>query len=63
MGCEEFSVYLEHVPGLFLLLGSRDPKEPVVEIHNPKFLFPEECLPIGVRALCEIALHYLKTAY
>ena len=63
MGCEEFSVYLEHVPGLFLLLGSRDPKEPIIEIHNPKFLFPEECLPIGVRALCEIALNYSKTAY
>ncbi|PKL02796.1 MAG: amidohydrolase, partial [Synergistetes bacterium HGW-Synergistetes-2] len=63
MGCEEFSVYLEHVPGLFLLLGSRDPKGPAVEIHNPKFLFPEECLPIGVRALCEIALNYSKTVY
>lgn len=63
MGCEEFSVFLEHVPGLFLLLGSRDPKGPVVEIHNPKFLFPEECLPIGVRALCEIALSYSKTEY
>lgn len=60
MGCEEFSVYLDYVPGIFLLIGSQDPTEPLVEIHNPKFLFPEECLTIGVRALCEIALNYLK---
>ncbi len=33
------------------------------EIHNPKFLFPEECLTIGVKALCEIALHYSKTEH
>lgn len=59
MGCEEFSVYLEHVPGAFMLIGSQAPEEPLIEIHNPKFLFPQECLPIGVRALCEIALEYL----
>lgn len=63
MGCEEFSVYLDHVPGIFMLIGSQDPNEPVIEIHNPKFLFPEECLTIGVKALCEIALNYSKTEH
>ncbi len=61
MGCEEFSIYLEHVPGLFLFIGSSDADQPMIEIHNPRFLFPEECLPVGVRALCEIALEYLNT--
>lgn len=63
MGCEEFSVYLDYVPGIFMLIGSQDSDAPLIEIHNPKFLFPEECLTIGVRALCEIALNYTKTQY
>lgn len=63
MGCEEFSVYLDHVPGLFMFIGSSEIDQPMIEIHNPKFLFPEECLPIGVRALCEIALNYSKTEH
>lgn len=63
MGCEEFSVYQDHVPGIFMLIGAQEPGKPVIEIHNPKFLFPEECLPVGVRALCEIALDYLDTAH
>lgn len=61
MGCEEFSVFLEHVPGIFMLIGSREPGQPVVEIHNPRFLFPLECLPAGVRALCETALEFTCT--
>lgn len=61
MGCEEFSVYQEYVPGLFLFIGSSEADKPVVELHNPQFLFPEECLTVGVRALCEIALSYFKT--
>lgn len=60
MGCEEFSVYLDYVPGLFLFIGSSEAGQPITELHNPRFLFPEECLPIGVRALCAIALDYLK---
>lgn len=63
MGCEEFSVYLDSVPGVFLFIGSSEADKPVTEIHNPGFLFPEECLPIGTRALCEIALDYLDTEH
>lgn len=63
MGCEEFSVYQEHIPGLFMFIGSSEADKPIIEIHNPKFLFPEECLSIGVRALCEIALNYSKTKH
>lgn len=63
MGCEEFSVYQEYVPGLFIFIGSSEKDRPIIEIHNPNFLFPEECLPIGVRALCEIALNYFKTEH
>lgn len=60
MGCEEFSVFLEHVPGLFLFMGSTEPGAPIVEIHNPRFLFPEASIPPGVRALVEIACAYLN---
>ncbi len=63
LGCEEFSVYLDYVPGLFMFIGSSTESDPVIEIHNPRFLFPQECLPIGVRALCEIALAYLDVKH
>ncbi len=63
MGCEEFSVYLDYVPGLFMFIGSTEADKPIIEIHNPKFLFPEDCLPVGARALCEIALDYLNTKH
>lgn len=61
MGCEEFSVYLEHVPGIFLFIGSTEAGQPLTELHKPDFLFPESCIPIGVQALYDIAYDYLTS--
>ena len=58
MGCEEFSLYQELVPGLFIFIGNDKPGEEVVPIHSPHYVFNDEILENGVRALCEISLWY-----
>jgi metal-dependent amidase/aminoacylase/carboxypeptidase family protein len=50
MGAEDFSRYLERVPGAFLFLGvGRQGKEQ--RLHSPEFLPPEGSLEIGAAAL------------
>ena len=63
MGCEEFSLYQQEVPGLFLIIGNDQPGQDVVPIHAPDYIFNDNILPVGVRALCEIALSYTGTAH
>ncbi|HEX6181257.1 MAG TPA: M20 family metallopeptidase [Chitinophagaceae bacterium] len=58
MGCEEFSLYQEQVPGLFMFIGNDKPGEEIIPIHSPHYVFNDEILENGVRALSEIALWY-----
>ncbi len=55
---EDFSYFANEVPGVFLWLGTRDPKTPLAEAapnHSPRFLVDESALAVGVRALAELA--------
>ncbi len=58
MGCEEFSLFQEQVPGLFIFIGNDRPGKEIVPIHSPHFDFNDAIIENGVRALCEIALWY-----
>ncbi len=58
MGCEEFALFQQEIPGLFLFLGKDKQGEPIVPIHDPKYIFSDETLTIGVKALCEIVLNF-----
>lgn len=51
MGAEDFSRYLERVPGSFLFLGTGRPGTPPAELHNARFAPPDEALAIGAAAL------------
>lgn len=62
MGCEEFSLYQQQIPGIFLFIGNDIPGREVVPIHSPYYIFNDEILTGGVKALCEIALSYTGTA-
>ncbi|MFC5703877.1 M20 family metallopeptidase [Cohnella faecalis] len=55
---EDFSVYLESVPGCFFWLGSgpSDRAEDAYGLHHPKFDIQEEALAVGSAALASIAL-------
>lgn len=56
MGCEEFALFQQEIPGLFIFLGKDKEGAPIIPIHDPKYIFNDEILTIGVKALCEIAL-------
>jgi amidohydrolase len=59
---EDFSVYQKRVPGIFFFLGITpkgiDPKTAAPN-HSPRFFANESALPVGVRALSNLAVDYL----
>jgi amidohydrolase len=60
---EDFSLYQQRVPGIFLFLGvtpeGTDPKVAAPN-HSPKFYVDERALPIGVKLLAQLAVDYLS---
>lgn len=56
MGAEDFSFFLERVPGAFIWLGVGD----VSGLHTAKFAFDEEVLPRGSALLAALALESLS---
>lgn len=59
---EDFSFFQQKVPGLFFFLGvtprDRDLKT-VAQNHSPLFFADEAALPLGVKALTNLAIDYL----
>ncbi len=55
MGAEDFSRYLERVPGTFLKLGTGDPPGSQ-SLHSARFAPPETVLPVGAAALVTAGL-------
>ncbi|MEM0021377.1 MAG: M20 family metallopeptidase [Fervidicoccaceae archaeon] len=59
MGGEDFSFYLEKVPGSFILLGTGNPaKGTNVPHHSPSFDVDEEVLYMGSALLASLALNH-----
>jgi len=56
MGGEDFSIYLQQVPGSMLRLGCARPDEKTVFLHSPYFDIDERVLKIGSRILLQTAL-------
>ena len=56
MGSEDYSFYLEHVPGVFARVGGRREGEPPLVFHNGAFAFPEEALPYGTALFVQFVL-------
>lgn len=60
MGSEDFSEYLESVPGALMLLGGRnDAKGCCYSHHSNYFNIDEDALPIGVAAYAQVSIDYL----
>jgi amidohydrolase len=60
---EDFAAYQEQIPGLFLFLGVTPPDQDwktAASNHSPKFFADERALPVGVRALVELAVDFLN---
>lgn len=59
---EDFSFYLNEVPGLFFLLGIVPPDQDLATVapnHNQNFFIHEAALVVGVRALAMVTMNYL----
>ncbi len=62
MGAEDFAFYAQKIPGFYFWLGVWNPENPEIHmLHTPKFDIDERALPIGVRAMSSVVLHYLWT--
>ncbi len=60
MGAEDFSYYLEKVPGSYFRLGIRNEKKGIVHpYHSSLFDIDEEVLPFGVEMFIRIIDQYL----
>jgi len=57
MGAEDFSFYGERIPACFFALGLEgDPAAPLPPLHSPRFDFNDNALPVGLAAMCSLAL-------
>jgi amidohydrolase len=52
---EDFSYYLERVPGAFLRIGAREPNGDAIPAHSPRFLADDAAIGIGARVLAACA--------
>ena len=63
MGGEDFSEYLQIIPGAFFRLGTCDPdKNTCVPQHNSRFNVDDDALQYGMKILSATALEYLSRA-
>lgn len=62
---EDFSLYQQKIPGMFFFLGvtpaDRDPAT-APRNHSPYFYADEAALPVGVKAMANLAVDYLASA-
>lgn len=55
LAAEDFSNYMERIPGCFLRIGAREPGGPVIPAHSPTFVPSEDSLFVGAAVLAECA--------
>lgn len=61
MGAEDFSYYLEKVPGVFYFLGVRNEElNCIYPTHNTKFRVDEEAFSVGISVMINTALRFQK---
>jgi metal-dependent amidase/aminoacylase/carboxypeptidase family protein len=61
LGAEDFALYLQEVPGLFMFLGGANPKRGITAMnHSDRFDMDEAVLPVGVNALLTLATDFLQ---
>ena len=58
LGAEDFSVYLNHAPGMMFRLGVGHPENPNYPLHHPKFEIDESAIITGVVSLAYSAYKY-----
>jgi amidohydrolase len=60
MGSEDFSYYLQKVPGTFVFLGTGNGEATCLPHHHPRFDIDENALPVGTALHVALATEWLK---
>ena len=60
LGAEDFSVYLNHAPGVMFRLGVGHRDQPNYSLHHPRFEVDEEAIAIGVVTLAYSAYQFWR---
>ncbi len=61
MGAEDFSFYLQNVPGTYFFLGTRNEEKGINKpIHHPEYTIDEDVLSVGVELFCAAVYKYLS---
>ena len=55
MGAEDFSYYLDEIPGCYVRFGARPDDETYVPLHSPAFDIDEGVLPVGAAFFAQLA--------
>ncbi|MEQ1832834.1 MAG: amidohydrolase [Candidatus Eisenbacteria bacterium] len=62
MGGEDFSAFLERVPGVFIAVGSRNEQRGLTyDHHHPRFDVDEQSMALGAEVLLETTRRYLAS--
>jgi amidohydrolase len=62
MAADDFAYFSQVVPGFFFFLGTQKPGTISGINHAPNFQADDSAIPIGMRAMTEVLLEYLRTA-
>lgn len=58
---EDFTIYLEKLPGVFWTLGVRPPEvAEMPPLHNPRMAPDERAIPVGIQMLAGCCMDFLK---
>ncbi|MCM2348284.1 MAG: M20 family metallopeptidase [Acidovorax soli] len=60
MGSEDFAYMLEHRPGAYIRLGNGTGEDGGCMVHNPKYDFNDQALPIGAAFWTHLVQSYLS---
>lgn len=63
MASEDFSLYLQRIPGLFFFLGTNAGKETSYPLHHPRFNVEEGAMRVALKALVTISEEFLRQAH
>lgn len=58
MGGDDFALFLEKAPGVYMFLGTNSEENPMYPLHHGNYSLDERVLPIGTRVFCELALSF-----
>lgn len=63
MAAEDFSYYLQNVPGCFIFVGAnKDSTQPIIPHHHPRFDIEEKSMKHAAELLIHMTLNYMSAA-